>query len=303
MILIGDTRLRSLERNLHYVEAGAPVVVGLTELDQYPDQLHAVGFGPDPAPGERLLPAPKGPVSRFNAEGRWEKHRDQPKETDYSEINWEWKLWDGTWMSETRYREYERYPRTKVSPPAVELEIEKSPEGDKVLVTDSLPYTVANETALLHRINLLRELFGAAAILTDDLDQYTKVEIKRLNWQLLPAGELPWAQLQSHVEPLIDELGARKAPVAERRLKLLTEDFTPDLAAVGQAGFRGYLVFGFGETHILESLYYGNATYVFGEDWEELSQLSKAEIIHGSLEQDRIVHRENWETQIRELLG
>lgn len=302
MILIGNTRLRSIERHLYYVESGAPVVVGLTDLDEYSEQLIRAGFGADPSPGDRLLPASKGPVSHFNAEGRWEKRRDQPMETAYSEFNWEWKLWDGTWMSETRYREYERYPRTKIPPPAVELEVKKSPQGDRVLVTDALDYTAGNKKALLHRINLLRELFGAAAILTENLDQYMKVEVKRLNWEILPAGELPWPKLKNHVRPLIDEMGERKAPVAERRLKILTEDFKPDLAAVGQAGFRGYLVFGFGDTYVLESLYYGNATYVFGKDWEELSRLTKAEIIHGNLQRARIIHREAWEQEIRELL-
>lgn len=302
MVLIGSTRLRSLERHLHYVEADAPIVIGLSNLDAHPEQLAAAGFPAVLESGQRLLPAKVGPVSEFNAEGGWERHRDQPKETAYREFNWEWKQWDGTWHSDTVYQAYERYPRTKIEPPAVELEVQEAPGGARVLVTDALTYAAANQAALLHRVNLLRELFGEAQVFTEALEQYTKVELKRLNWQVLPPGEMPWAQLQAHVRPLIDRMGVRKGPVVERRLKVLTEDHEPQFAAVGQAGFSGYLVFGFGELYVLESLYYGNATYVFGQDWEELSQMTKAQVICGNLQQERIIHRQNWEGQICQLL-
>lgn len=302
MMLIGDSRLRSLERHLYYVEAGAPVIVGLTNPDQHTDALGVAGFPADLAPGTRLLPAPRGPVSRFNAEGDWEIHRDHPKETYYVSFEWEWKLWDGTTRSEIVHQERERYRRSWIEAPAVELEIREGTDGVPVLVTDVLDHTNANETALLHRINLLRELFGAAEILTEELEQYVKVKVKRVNWELLPPGEMPWPRLRAHVKPLIDEMGVRKGPAVEHRLQLLTEEGEPQGAAVGLAGFRGYLIFDYGENYVLESLYYGNATYIFGADWAELSQLSKAEIIRGDLAKARIIHRESWEAEVRKWL-
>jgi hypothetical protein len=53
---------------------------------------------------------------------------------------------------------------------------------------------------------------------------------------------------------------------------------------------------------IVESLEYGNATYVFGKDWEALTQLTKAELIAGSLYEQRLIHRRGWEDDIRVLL-
>jgi hypothetical protein len=302
MILIGNTRLRSLERHLYYVEPGSQVVVGLTNLDPLADQLVAAGFPAGLEPGSKLLPVADGPVGRFNAEGRWESHRDEPKEIYYVSFEWEWQLWDGTSRSETVYQERERYPRTWIEAPAVELEIAVGPDGTPVLVTAPLDYVDANHPALLHRINLLRELFGSAEILTSDLEQYVRVEVQQLNWELLPAGEMPWPQLRAHVKPLIDTMGIRKGPAAERRLKLLTEEGEPNQAGVGLAGFRGYIAFDFGENRVLESLYYGNATYVFDSEWEALSQLSKAEIIRGDLAKARIIHRENWAEEVRQWL-
>ena len=224
-------------------------------------------------------------------------------ETAYREINWEWKLWDGTWRSETRYQPYQRYPRTKITAPGVELEVRSEPDGALVLAADSLDYVAANEAEILHRINLFRELFGEAAVLTEDLEHYVRAETRRLNWELLPPGEMPWPLLRHHVKPLIDRMGERKGPVATRRLKMLTEEFQPDFVAVGRAGFAGYLVFGYEDVFVMESLYYGNATYVFGEDWEELSKLTKAEILREARQRDRIIHRESWEGEIRQLLG
>ena len=47
---------------------------------------------------------------------------------------------------------------------------------------------------------------------------------------------------------------------------------------------------------------YGNATYVFRDNWEGLSKLSKAEIIQNNLQEKRLVHRVNWPYKILEIL-
>ena len=53
---------------------------------------------------------------------------------------------------------------------------------------------------------------------------------------------------------------------------------------------------------LMENMIYGNATYVFRDNWEELSKLSKAEIIKNNLQDKRFVHRESWPYQISALL-
>jgi hypothetical protein len=53
---------------------------------------------------------------------------------------------------------------------------------------------------------------------------------------------------------------------------------------------------------VVESAHYGNATYIFGEDWARLSQMTKAEIIEGGLHRERIIHREGWEGEMRRVL-
>lgn len=53
---------------------------------------------------------------------------------------------------------------------------------------------------------------------------------------------------------------------------------------------------------VLESVYPNNVTYVFGKNWEELSKLTKAEILNGNLQDVRIIHNNNWQQEIRNML-
>jgi hypothetical protein len=228
-------------------------------------------------------------------------------ETVYRQQEWTWEEWHGPYTI-TRSKivdvPYERYPRTPIPPSAIELSVATDVSGDKVVIAAALDYTDANSDTLLHSVNLVRELFGEAELLTENLAPFTGLKLRRLNWEVLPPGEMPWPQLRERLDPVLKELGERKGPAVEYRLALLTEEFTPDFTAVGRAGFSGYLIFGFKDKdlYVLESVHYGNATYVFDEDWERLSQLSKAEILAEDLHEARVIHRETWEREIRNLL-
>jgi len=64
--------------------------------------------------------------------------------------------------------------------------------------------------------------------------------------------------------------------VIEHRLKTIT-NHEPTQLVKGKARWDGYIVFCFPDQdiYILEHLNYGNATYVFGEDWEKYANLIK----------------------------
>jgi len=102
----------------------------------------------------------------------------------------------------------------------------------------------------------------------------------------------------------VEKAPGKKQIVIRYRLKTITL-YDPEFVAIGQAGFEGYLVFGFPAKNlfILESLYTGNATYIFEENWETLSKLTKAEILRDGLQKERIIHREGWERNIKTYLN
>ena len=82
------------------------------------------------------------------------------------------------------------------------------------------------------------------------------------------------------------------------------ERYGPDFVAIGQAGFDGYLVFGFAQygLYVLESRMLDNATYILGTDWETVSRLTKADIINNQLSVARLVHDRGWPEKLDQTL-
>jgi hypothetical protein len=117
---------------------------------------------------------------------------------------------------------------------------------------------------------------------------------------VLPPGERPWPQMQTLLQERIPRLDTDKYTVFRNNLAFLNQ-FKPTFAAVGRAGFSGYVIFGFPDKdeYICESLYKNNATYVFAADWERLSALTKAEILTQKLQKDRVIHMPGWQDRIR----
>ena len=161
-----------------------------------------------------------------------------------------------------------------------------------------------NPVSLLHVINVFLEIFNQCQVLSENLQGFAISTVKPLNWEILPPGKYPWKKVDGRLKPLIEREKPQNQIMIRHRLELISA-YSPEFVAIGRAGFSGYLIFGFPgkNLYILESLYYGNATYVFEEDWETLSRLTKAEILTGNFQKDRIIHRVMWDGHIRELLG
>lgn len=268
--------------------------------------LRELGFSEPPMVGERVLPTGVGPVSRRNAEGWYVVHRGQPKETAYRERWWLRKEWHGRDRVEvwdTVDVPYQRYPRDFLPPPSCELQMTRRGQ-ETLVVSDLVEYTEQNLERLKHLINLFLELFGICEVLDESMTPPPTPVVRRVNWEILPCGRYPWSKMQEHVRPLIERARKGRRPIIEQRLERVGR-YEPGFMAVGRAGFRGYLVFGFEKLglYVLESMYYGNATYVFDRDWETLSQLTKAEILSSSYQRDRIVHLKSWEGQFAALMA
>lgn len=308
-MFIEGKRIRSLDRHLGRIDKGTAVVftVSLREVEE--DVLDQIGFSRDPEEGEVVLPASSfGARSRYNAEGKDEVHRDQPMETAYRQVEWTWEEWHGPYdrveQSKIVDVPYKRYPRTFLPPPSVELEVRKDSDEELVIATPAVEYELDNKDHVLHVINLMLEIFGHCRVVTSELAPISFKRLRRVNWEILPRGRRPWEDLRHDVEKVVEEAPEGNQPVIFYRLETINE-YEPEFVALGRAGFRGYLIFGFPDQqlYVLESAFTGNATYVFGEDWKQLSKLTKAEILSESLQEDRVIHREGWEKRIRNILG
>ncbi len=306
-MLIRQRRIMSLERYLPEEYRDQMLVVALADLDEHAGRLERVGFTPGTNAGETVLPAVLGPISRYNAEGKNIILRNREKEVAYRQVEWHWKEYHGKDQVERsgiRDVPYLRYPREFVPPPSLELTVATTPEGKHLVRTTSIRYDDHSRELLRHAINLCLELFGECRILTDALLPAISAPVQRLNWRLLPPGRYPWERLRETINPIVERSKKGKRGVISSRLQVMN-DLGPEFHAIGQGGFLGYVVFGFPSKNlfVLESTLYGNATYVFEEDWEQLSRMSKAQILDENLQRARIVHREGWVDAITQVVG
>jgi len=270
--------------------------------------LHKLGFPAEMEVGQAVLPSHTlGPISRRNAQGWDIVHRDRPKEQAFRQYEWCWEQFCGRDQTETVCRvvevPYWRYPRTSVPPPSIELFLSNDNDGNMIALAPTFRIGTDEEATLKHTINLFLELFGECHVFYADLSALVFSRSVKLNWTVLPQGKQLWINLLPSLEPILNIAKPRNRIVIRSRVEFINR-YEPTFVAVGRAGFSGYLVFGFPERHLffLESIYTNNATYVLGESWEQISQLSKAEILNDRLHRYRFVHRADWESKVAELL-
>lgn len=296
------TRVRKTEKYLHGLNVGQSfqVVLSCKEVDVA--KLRRAGLGQLNI-GESALPKDIGPTSRFNANGKYQLHKDLPKEDRYiTTFEWSWEQWAPGGGTETQYDFVDVirpcYQRTLLPPPA--LEIGKIlVKGEEYFVSKLMHKSDdVEDKEVLHAFNLFLELFGDFDIVADG--NFSKTNFEKANWKFLPPGEYPWSQIVSHVRS-----NNRRS---ERYLKVIVDrqDFllkkNPVRVFTGQGGFREYIAYVFKDFAILDSITLGNALYVFGDDWEHVSKLTKAQIITGNLAKARVIHREGWKYAVSGLI-
>ncbi|WP_323787898.1 hypothetical protein [Psychroserpens sp.] len=294
---ITKQRIRNLGNYLAGLNNNDDFYIALTDLSDT-NRLQQVGFSPQINVGEQILPSILGSKSRFNANGGFIIHRDQPKQTVYRQADI--KDWHGNYH--TVDIPYKRYPRTSIPAPELELTVVNGGNNQKIIRSPQFTKGVTSDDEIIQAINLFLELFSECDTLHANLVPVFNVPVTILNWDMLPPGSYPWNILQNNVQRAIGNVQPNRRRIIERRLETIS-NHNPNFVAVGNAGFRGYIVFGFPNKNffILESIHQGNATYVFGQNWQQLSQLTKEQILNQSLQQQRIIHRQGWINQINNL--
>jgi hypothetical protein len=245
-----------------------------------------------------------GPRTRFNAHGRYHLRRDLPLESRYiNTIEWTYEKWNGKGPTQTVIESKDIfrdcYQRDFEAPPSEEL-IVIGTGADQLLVSRELAPGIDSGEQISHIVNVFLELFGSCEIRLADLANLLALpHVRRVNWTMLPPGNYPWSAIEGHISNVLNGRAPRTLnPILARQRKL--EGKGPAEIYVGNGGFRGYLAYVFPSkgVAILECVKLENATYVFNMNWPTASQLSKAEVITGSLHRDRIIHSEGWDAKI-----
>lgn len=272
-------------------------------------QMLKAGFSKNIEVGETILPSIIGSATRYNAEGFFIKHKDREKEICYRTVEWTWQQWTGyketKEVTEFRDVSYERWQRTYFPPLSVELTIIENNLKDKIIISPAFIIDVENDSVILkNTINLFLELFGECHVIDTSLNDIIIPKQIRLNWNILPQGKLPWEKRYEQIKPFIDKAKSGNKAFVSYRLERINS-YGADFVATGLNGFNGYLIYGFTKKSlfIFESTQVNNATYVFEKDWQEISKLTKKDILDAKLQKERIIHRINaWDTKIEKLL-
>jgi hypothetical protein len=300
--------IRNIDHYLAGIPDGATFRIAAIVTPDLTARLGRAGFSPSPIEGETILPTVVGRTSRFNAEGRYITRRDLPKERRYVRtIYWTWQQWAGNGQveehSDTKDIYRDCYPRDHVPPPAVELTVMR--HGDRWFVASpELQKVAGNGDHNKHVINLVLELFGGCEVLTDGLLPIEPPTVRRANWKFLPPGEYPWPRAKADLAERLDKLGAGTALVIMDRAEFLNS-LGPDQIIVGAGGFSDYMAYTF-PAHgivIMEAVRRDNALYVFSMNWEQASQLTKAQIIQANVHLARVIHTKEWKQRVTGILA
>lgn len=259
--------------------------------------------------GQSMVPKGCGTATRRNVEGKVIIHKNRPKETYDREYYWcrqQWAVGGGTetvsgWVS----RQSTRYPRTYLPAVNMELQLQVNREGEKFYATEIIKSS--DEYRLVTAINMMLEIFGYVYVADAPCDELiTPIKIDRkVTWKLLPKGTRTIEQLKKELRPIIDSTRKKTArALFFERLAHINEAFEPKTVTMGLGGFNGYVAFTFEKLGftILECIYLNNATYVFNDDWEMYSQMSKTQILDEGLASHRIIHNGDWLRAIDNLL-
>lgn len=272
-------------------------------VEKFQNSIKSLGFSIPVNEGESLSPPPIGRFTEFNANGRLIIRKDLPKIDKTFTAHSSWEDWHGNPHSGIRVITRKVYPTEQVPPPSEYFTILNSARGP-VVASRSLSLSPATADQILHLVNLFLEVFGQFEMLGKDLQPSDRLQIRKLNWKILPPGAYPFERARKELSQFLSGLPDTARPVVEDRIRTITR-YEPDLIAVGVGGFTDYVVFGFTKRgmYVLESHRLGNATYALKSDWESVAMLSKKEILDGSLHEARVIHNHGWRAAVGRLIS
>lgn len=303
MFVSDKKRIKNIENILVGFNDNDELQFVLNDLNKHKNKLNAIGFDKI-EDGLSILPKPIGSVSEFNANGKDIPLINKPKVSYSVTIERSWRDWHNNWY--TRDIDFERfkYQRFIIQPPLIYLTIKTDKDNNLILTSPIIRKTIDNKDLIKHIANLFLELFEEFLLLDDKLLSKVKTVIKKLDWQLLPKGKYSWEDLEDLINKHKSfELSNSKTKEIYKRLNYINS-FEPDFFALGKGGYNDYVVLGFEkkDIYVLENIKPYNATYIFKNNWDELSKLTKTEILSSNEEYKRLLHTKNWKIRIKEII-
>ena len=260
-------------------------------------------------PASVLPPDDRGKYSDRNINGLEIVRKDLPKETHYNSIespNWG-DSYNGT---HTVNLPYQKYPRDFQSPRELEIAMtckDTRPDLATYIVVFQVQEvldrtTKGFENKLFENLNLLQENIDTFGIEAGDMPIADYAKSLHVSWEILPPGT---------IDETIERIFRGKNPTSQQKDVTIERynfflSLSPKNLVFGQSGFRRY----FGalledNLVVFENIEYGNAVYILFDNWEELSKLSRLDLMSGKFGKsfERVIHTGDWKTVVKDIVG
>ena len=243
--------------------------------------------------GDIVLPSGVfGPQSRKNAYGYSYADKTKPKERRYVSTNWVFPFGNtnASMVAADIYREC--YPKIEVEAWGIELQLYKDESKQQFVIVNMT--SEIRKKYIKEAINLMLEIYGKCYVYDGVIRVENTIKRKRCNWEMLPPGEMP----SKCVERQLNSMHRKTDTFDIARLNYV-ERYNTTISVEGINGFKGYYAYLFENYCVLESAFYGNATYIIPKDnLEELSQKTKRELFDKKKVVAKIDHTEKWKQKV-----
>lgn len=154
---------------------------------------------------------------------------------------------------------------------------------------------------IIRNINLLQENFGKVDVFNSETTLEEYLRTLTVEWEIFPPGVLG-EDLKRITNGLRNVTPQRMQEISER-FNFLWEQHPTEMIT-GRSGMLRYFGAKFSDNLVVfENTQYGNALYILFENWAELSQLSRLEILRRPSDQYvRIKHSGNWQSRVKQII-
>ncbi|WP_455126911.1 hypothetical protein [Pseudoramibacter alactolyticus] len=297
-MIIKKHRIFSIDKYLGFINKDKKIYICVPFNEENFDTLKTKSEIKEYEIGRKTLPIVCGPITRFNCHGKEIVHKNKEKEDRVFERDYHVVDWHGNDHYGTCFQTRKCYPKTIIDPPLEEIILDSA-----VIRSDLI--SVSDKDRLVHVVNMFLELFGYCEVLDETENPINKdIKIKTISWKILPPGKYPWDKAEKELENYFKNATLKNKRVLKNRHKAISDN-NPDFMAIGQDSFNGYVVYGFiaKNLYVFESNRINNATYIFKGKWEETSKLTKRDVIKGRLCYKRLIHSEEWNEKIDNILN
>ncbi|MFJ6374155.1 hypothetical protein ACIQH9_00365 [Pseudarthrobacter oxydans] len=167
------------------------------------------------------------------------------------------------------------------------------------------PSSVSLESPdLLMAVSLTKEVVGTPRVFAIKSGPSGWQDRQDFDWEFLPVDHNGRPTLD--YDKVADTLGILQGSAMRDTFKerySTIRGMEPKAIRYGNTGFARYVAFEFDKAVVLENYSYGNAAYVMYEDWKELSQRTRLELLADSSARfERVIHTGNWKGKLKEAI-